>query len=234
MTSLRAIVNEANSLLLNHEVGQQMHVLEFWRGIEWIEHKKQVLKTHAELSRTNDAYINLYPSLVQQPNSLLLVLREFGIFLKAKGGNRADRVWEKKLTTPETQDIDMLAQRLRDPEIRAKCATYDDVLGTYPEKGHAVAKLVAIHICNALRLQHIPYADSVGVDIRTWGPTTEFASGQKYFSLNPLMAYVPRDTAECFGWAFAEMIVNKCDCVVESSTRFAFKKVIRQVIQRSA
>lgn len=234
MTNLRAIVKAASDLLSNNEVGQQAHVLELWRGIEWVEHKKQVLKSHAELSRTNDAFINLYPSLAQQPDSSLLVLREFGIYLKAKGGKRAESVWEKKLTTPEPKDIDAIAAKLRDPAIRAKCSTYDDLMATYPEKGSAVARLVAIHIFNALRLQHIPFADSVGVDIKTWGPTTEFATGTKYYSLNPLMAYVPRDCVDCFGWAFAELIVNNCQCVVESSTRYAFKKVIRQVVQRSA
>lgn len=234
MPNLREIVKVANDLLLTNEVGQQTHVLELWRAIEWIEHKRQVLKSHAELSRTNDAYINLYPSLAQQPNPTLLVLREFGLFLKAKGGKKAKSIWEKKMTTPSVKDIELLDQKLHDEALRAKCGTYDDILDSYPDKGHAVAKLIAIHVCNALRLHHIPFADSVGVDIKTWGPSAEFCNGRKYFSLNPLMAYVPRDTADCFGWAFAEFIVNNCDCVVETSTRYAFKKVIRQVVQRSA
>jgi len=234
MPSPRELIKAATDILHNNEVGREGHVLDFWRSIEWIEHKTQVLKSHAELSRTNDAYVNLYPSLTKQPDGVLLVLREFGIFLKAKGGERAERVWENKLTTPDSADIDVLADKLRDPAVRAKAATYDDVIATYPEQGHAVQRLIAIHIVNALRLHHMPYADSEGVDIKTWGPSTEFATGRKYFSLNPLMAYVPRDVCDCFGWAFAEFIVNNCDCVVETSTRYAFKKVVRQVVQRSA
>jgi hypothetical protein len=234
MASAKEIVKSTNSLLLGSEIGQQDHVLAFWKEIEWLEHKQQVLKADCEVSRTGDAYINLYPSLADARDAGRQVLREFGLFLLAKGGARAKNIWEKKLTTPEPAHIDLFVDKLKSAELRQTCKTYDDVVATYPEKGHAVPRLIAIHLANALRLHNIPFVDSVGVDIKTWGPTTEFCQGKKYYSLLPLCAYAPRDICVDFGKAFADLIVSGLDSVIEMSTRYEFKKVIRRVIQRSA
>ena len=234
MASVKEIVKSTSKLLLGSEIGQQDHVLGFWKGMEWLEHKQQVLKADCELSRTGDAYVNLYPSLTKAPDAGRQVLREFGLFLLAKGGQRAKNIWEKKLTTPEPAHIDLFADKLKSAELRQTCKTYDDVVATYPEKGFAVPRLIAIHLANALRLHNIPFVDSVGVDIRTWGPTMEFCQGKKYYSLLPLCAYAPRDICADFGQAFADLIVSQLDSVIEMSTRYEFKKVMRRVIQRSA
>lgn len=234
MPNLKEVVRDASKLLLASEIGQQDHVLAFWKTIEWHEHKKQLLKADCELSRTGDAYINLYPSLAKNPVAVRAVLREFGIYLLVKGGERAKAIWEKKLTTPEPAHIDLFADKLKSAELRQTCKTYEQVVDTYPKKGSAVPKLVAIHLANALRLHNIPFVDSTGVNIRTWGPTTEFCQGKKYYSLLPLSAYAPRDICDCFGRAFADLIVSHLDCVIEMSTRYEFKKILRRVIQRSA
>jgi hypothetical protein len=45
MATYRDIVKAANKLLLGSEIGQQEHVLAFWKNLEWLEHKKQVLSS---------------------------------------------------------------------------------------------------------------------------------------------------------------------------------------------
>lgn len=233
MATNREIVKAAGDLLKASEIGEQAHIENFWKSLEWIEHKKQLLKTNCEVSRTGDAFVNLYPSLASSPNAGREVLREFGLFLLAKGGPRALSIWQKKLTTPEPSHIDVFAEKLASAEIRQTCKTYDDVINTYPQRGNAVAKLIGIHLANALRMHNIPFVDSIGVNIKTWGPTLEFCQGKKYYSLLPLTAYAPRDIVDDFGHAFADMLITGLETVIEKSTRFEFKKIVRRVIQRS-
>ena len=85
--------------------------------MEWLEHKQQWLKADCELSRTGDAFVNLYPSLAKKPDAIRQVLREFGLFLLAKGGTRAKNIWEKKLTTPEPAHVDLFADKLKSAKL---------------------------------------------------------------------------------------------------------------------
>ena len=235
MSTYRQIVSDAGDLLNQHSIGRLAHVAQYWQAMEWVEHQQQLLDTEAEVSRTGEAFVCLYPKLLQHPEAKRLVLGEFGLFLLAKGGERAKAIWDQKLCTPDKQHIEQFAQRLADPETRKTIETYEALVSAYPPKGHAVERLVAIHLCNALKHHNIAFPDSIGVDIRQWGPTSEFANGKKYFSLVPLIsAYAPRRINESFGCAFADLIGSDLKTVIESSVAYALKAIILNVIQRSA
>lgn len=234
MPTYRQIVKAAGDRLSNHEAGKLAHVADFWDAIRWIEHPNQLLQTDAELSRTGEAFVNLYPSLLQNADPVRLVLIEFGLYVLHKGGDRARAIWENKLARPAKEHIETFAQRLADPEVRRTTQTYDAFVQSYPDKGHAVERLVALHLCNALIHQNIAFNDSQGVDILKWGPTAEFATGKKYFSLTPLAsAYAPRRLNDCFGCAFADFVLTDLGMVIESSVQHALKGVMLNVIQRS-
>ena len=235
MQAYRQIVQKAGEHLSQHETGKLAHIADFWNAIQWVEHPKQRLLADAELSRTGEAFINLYPSLLKNADPARVVLTEFGLYILHKGGDRAKAIWEKKLAKPAKAHIEMFASRLADPETRRKTTSYDALVQAYPDKGHAVARLVAVHLSNALIHQNIPFTDSHGVDIRAWGPTAEFATGKKYFSLVPLVsAYAPRSLNGCFGCAFADFVLTDLGMVTESSVQHALKRTMLNVIQRSA
>ena len=234
MPTYRQIVKAAAERLSQHEAGKLAHVADFWDAIQWIEHPDQLLKTDTELSRTGEAFVNLYPSLQQHADPVRQVLIEFGLYVLHKGGNRAKALWENKLVKPAKEHIQMFADRLADPEVRRATTSYDALVQAYPDKGHAVARLVAVHLSNALIHQNIPFTDSQGVNVYKWGPTTEFANGRKYFSLTPLLsAYAPRSINDCFGCAFADYVLTGFDMVIESSVKHTLREVMLNVIQRS-
>ena len=63
MPTYRKIVKAAGDRLSNHEVGKLAHVADFWTSLQWLEHPDQLLQADAELSRTGEPFVNLYPSL---------------------------------------------------------------------------------------------------------------------------------------------------------------------------
>ena len=234
MATYREIVKAAHKRLSGHEVGLLAHVADYWSSLQWIEHEDQLLQADAELSRTGEAFVNLYPSLRQNKDPERVVLTEFGLFLLERGGKRAKALWENKLAKPDRKHIETVATRLADPQVRKTTGTYEAFVQALPDKGHAVERLIAIHLCNALKHHNIAFPSSQGVDIFKWGPTSEFANGQKYFSLTPLLsAYAPRSLSGCFGCAFADLVMTNLSMIIESSVQYAAKGVMLNVLQRS-
>ena len=146
MPTYREIVIAADALLRPHSVGRLAHILDYWDAMEWIEHQKQVIDAEAEVSRTGEPFVCLYPKLLQHPDAARLVLAEFGLFLLSKGGERARAIWDQKLCAAEKEQIDDFAARLASPESRKRVNTYEALVLSYPVKGHAVKRLVAIHL----------------------------------------------------------------------------------------
>lgn len=235
MPTFQQIVKQAGSHLLANEIGKQEHVQNMWKSVEWQPFDKQVLDTEVELSMTKDPLIRLYPSLLANVKASKTVLREFGLLVLARGGDRAESIWEKKLVTPTKEQVDMFANALKDEAVRSKCHTYAELIQTYPQKGHSVDRLVGIHFANALLANNVSFGDSIGVDIHKWGPTAQFATRQKYFSLVPLTsAYCPGDIHRCFGCALAALVTDNLKAVLDLSVAAALRVIIRNVVQRSA
>lgn len=235
MPTFQQIVKRAGSQLLANEIGSQPHVQNLWKSIEWQPFDKQALDAEIELSLIKEPIIRLYPSLLANVKAHKAVLREFGLLVLARGGHRAESIWEKKLITPTKEQIDLFASALKDEAVRSKSHTYAQLIQSYPEKGHSVDRLVGIHLANALLANNVSFADSVGVDIHKWGPTAQFANQQKYFSLVPLTsAYSPGDTHRCFGCAFAALVTDNLKSVLDLSVAAGLRVIIRNVVQRSA
>ena len=236
MPTFQQIVKLAGTRLMDNELGQQEHVRNIWKSVEWQPFDKQVLAdTDIELSRTKDPLIRLYPSLLGNAKAAKAVLREFGLLMLARGGDRAEAIWEKKLIAPAVEQVEMFATALKEPSHREKCKSYAELVETYPNKGHSVERIVAIHFCNALLANNVSYGDSIGVDIHKWGPTAEFAARKKYFSLVPLTsAYCPGEIHSCFGCAFASLVLDNLKPVMDLSVAAGLRVIIRNVVQRSA
>jgi hypothetical protein len=235
MPTFQQIVKLAGSHLLTNEIGKQDHVRGMWQSVRWQPFAQNIADTDVELSLNRDPLIRLYPALLGNAKAAKAVLREFGLLLLARGGDRAEAIWEKKLLAPSQEQIETFATALADETTRARCHSYLDLIHTYPDKGHSVDRLVGIHFCNALLANNVSYGDSMGVNIHAWGPTAQFAARQKYFSLVPLTsAYCPGEIHRCFGCAFASLILDNLRAVPDLSVAAGLRLILRSVIQRSA
>ena len=235
MPTFQQIVKQAGSRLLANDLGKQDHVKNMWRSVQWQPFDKQVLDTEIELSLSKDPLIRLYPSLLANSKAPKAVLREFGLLVLARGGDRAESIWDKKLIAPSPEQIEMFASALKDEATRAKCHSYAELIQTYPDKGHSVDRLVGIHLANALLANNVSFGDSIGVDIHKWGPTAQFSAGKKYFSLVPLTsAYSPGEIHRCFGCALAALVIDNLKSVLDLSVAAGLRTIIRNVVQRSA
>jgi hypothetical protein len=235
MPNFQQVIKQASDALLAHEIGKQDHVNSLWKSIGWLPFNTQALDIDVERSLDQAPVIRLYPSLLKNPKAVRAILREFGLIILALGTERAEAIWTQKLVTPAPEDIKLFDTKLKDPDIRKKCHTYEQLAQTYPEKGHSVERLIAIHLCNALLANNVSYPDSIGVDIYAWGPTAQFSAGKKYYSLVPLTsAYCPGDIHRCFGCALAALITDNFATVLDRSVAAALRIIIRNVVQRAS
>jgi hypothetical protein len=231
MATLKDVVVETGQILIDHPLWSELR--ELWHTIQW-QQAPNDSGDGVALSPAAEPIVRLHPNLLQNPNAGKAVLREFGKFILRRGGDRAETIWDKKLGVPDEEHIDEFAKKLSDPELRKTCKTYEELLQSYPQRGHSVERLIAIHMANALIANNIPYPDSVGVNIKTWGPTAEFANHKKYHSLVPLTsAYCPPIIHADFGTAFAELIIDDLHSVQDTSVAYALKGVIRNVLKRA-
>lgn len=233
MKTYRQIVKEAGALLKNHEIGKNDKIIHLWSDIEWREMPRQEEGLDAQLSENGEPLIRLYPALLQSAKAPLTVLREFALVIKAKGGARAAMLWEKKLDLPTPHQVETARQKLMDPHVRSSCKNYSQVNSSYPDKGSAVDKLVFIHCANALLANNIPFEDSKGVDIKTWGPTVEYCNFKKYHSLVPMTsAYCPPEIHQCYGRAFVDLIGTDLRSCRESTVAAGLRRIIKNIASR--
>ena len=231
MSTLKDVIKETSQLLIDHPLWPELR--ELWHTIQWQQAPGEA-GDGAGLSPAAEPIIRLYANLLTNPNAGKAVLREFGKFLLRRGADRAEAIWDKKVCIPDQEHLDEFAKKLGDPELRKTCKSYEEVIQSYPQRGHSVERLIAVHLANALIANNIPYRDSIGVDIKAWGPTAEFASRRKYHSLVPLTsAYCPLEIHADFGCAFADLIINDLNDVQDESVAYALKGIIRNVIKRA-
>jgi len=231
MATLKDVIRETGELLAQHELWPELQPL--WKVIQWQEGHGSS-DDGAALTPANEPAILLYANLTKNPEAGKAVIREFGNFLIRRGGARAHSIWDSKLLVPEPAHVKQFSDKLADQELRKTCHSYEEVLQSYPHKGNSVPRLIAVHLANALIANNIPYADSVGVDVMSWGPTSEFANGKKYYSLVPLTsAYCPKSVHEHFGVAFAEWLVGDLACVQDTTVAYALKGIIRNILKRA-
>ena len=232
MANFKSIVRDSQKLVLASEFKDLL--LPLWKQIEWQGHSEN-LSSGAELSRKGDAVIHLYPVLEKMRGvrgGCYKVLREFGQFVLLRTGDRGAAIWKGKLDVPTQEQIETAQQKLSDTDLRQTCHTFKDVLDTYPDKGHSVDRLVYINIMNALLANNISFPDSLGVNIMTWGPTTEYCQLKKYHCLVPLAsAYSPVDVYANYGDALATTLVDQLREVRDSSVAFALRGIVQRIVK---
>jgi hypothetical protein len=224
MADFKQIVRQGQKIITESELKDVLTPL--WRLIEWQCHTENGTGLGAELCRNGGAVIHLYPSL-RHP---IQIMREFGLFVLGRAGERGAAIWKNKLDIPTKEQVMMAKAKLESEALRQKCAEYKDVLDDYPDKGRSVDRLVWINIVNALLANNIAYADSVGVDIMTWGPTTEYCNLRKYHCLIPLAsAYSPANIFNDYGQALGSMVADKLGGVRDSSVAYAMRGIVQRV-----
>lgn len=234
MKSYRQIVKDTGSVLKEHELGKKPKVMSLWQQVQWQEVPRNEEGRIANLiPDTSSPVIALYPALLQSESPVFEVLKAFGNLILSVAGSRAAHVWEAKLCLPTPAQIEIVRGKLQDPDIRRHCRRYEDILHTYPEKGSAADRLVLIHITNALLANNIPFEDSEGVDIQSWGPTAEYCAFKRYHSLIPLVThYCPPEVSEDYGMAFAHTVLSGHPPCWDSSVRTALAVLIKAVVSR--
>lgn len=233
MPTLKEIVRGASEIIhAKKSIDNLLYPI--WNEVEWrISHNGENPEGVC-VGVSNKPIIHLFPSLIENPDAGRNVLKAFGDLIYRRGLEMAETLWSQKLTTPTTEQVQQFAQKLADPVLRKKCKTYEQVIQSYPDKGNSVDRLVAIHLANALIANNIPYPDSVGVDIYTWGPTAEFANRKRYYSLVPLVsAYSPKDIFENFGAAFASFLIEDLDRIQDLSVAEQMKKIVYAVVAQA-
>lgn len=234
MAEYKQIVMAAQVSLESHEIFQDETVKRAWQTITWKGQNVVRGDTTARLDLSGKPIIYLYPAIKSSDRSVEEVLREFGLYMYRRGEERSQAIWEKKLCVPDDDQIRKFDDALKSASNRKSCHTYSELVHTYPTKGGSVDRLVAINLANALLVNNIPYPDSTGVDVYTWGPTSEYANQKKYHSLIPLAsAYAPVNVTRCFGCAFASWVTYNMNTVLDKSVAFGLKTVMRNVIKRA-
>ena len=227
MATYKQIVIEVGKLIDQSELADLLNSL--WRKIEWVAHQNAT-GNNAALSAEGDTTIHLFPALMENDKAGELVLREFGKLILLRSGENGQAIWAKKLDVPTEEDINIAISKLGDVGLRQKCTEFANVLDYYPERGHSVERLVYVNIVNALLANNLSYADSVNVDLREWGPTTEYCARRKYHSLIPLVsAYAPADVYQDFGAALSALVVDNLSQVRDKSVAYALRGIIQRV-----
>lgn len=227
MLSLKSIVQQSQQMVLASDLKNLL--LPLWQLIEWQSHADAGIGD-AELCRSGNAMIKLYPSLLGKPDATRKILREFGQFVLLRAEDRGTAIWKNKLDVPTEQQLATVKEKLADVELRKTCTAYGDVLDTYPSTGGSVDRLVFINIANALLANNIPFSASANLDILTWGPTTEYCQRKKYHCLVPLVsAYAPADVYSDYGYALAAQVSDKLAGVRDSSVAFALRGIVQRI-----
>lgn len=223
-------------MLQQHEFGRQPKLWHLWNQVQWQEVPRDETGRAANpIPGTGPLVIALYPPLLQvsTEQAQYEVLKAFGNTLLAVAGKRAADVWAHKYVLPEPAQIEAVQSRLQDALLRQRCRRYADLVQEYPEKGSAADRLVMVHVANALIANNIPYEDSVGVDIREWGPTAEYCTLKRYHSIIPLVThYCPSDVATDYGAAFALTVLQGKPPCADSSVQRVLHRLVASIVAR--
>lgn len=229
------IVKAAGERLQASSYGKSTAVVSRWMATTWHAAAGLSLNDAKLMSgRGGTTAIRLFPALEKMVplRGQACVLREFGLSVLKSAGAKGKAIWEHRLGLPVEEQIDSFQAKLESEDLRANTKCYKQLVESYPR---AVDRLVAINLANALIANHIPYADSQGVDIRNWGPTIEYTSGRRYHTIAAIApVYTPSELCFCFGKLFAEAVLNDMKSVSESTVAQAWRELISLVVAKAA
>lgn len=207
----------------------ESHVKAYWRDVEvrciskdwdtetarlYIEVEKPVIYVYPVIN----SYLPEYQAFC--------VLREFGDYLLSKAPEESELAWRQKLVLPTTEQIAAFQQRLNQG-----FPNYQEVVNSMKSP---VDRLVALHMANAMMANGQAFAGATNINVREWGPTSEFATLTRYYSLVPLTsAYCPREIHKDFGSAFASCVVYNLKTVLHSDVRSVLVGLIDRIVNSS-
>lgn len=206
---------------------QESNVKAHWgeTEVKVLDHDWDTETARLRVGEDGKAIIYTYPVLAKytQDYRAFCVLREFGDFLLTKAPEEMDLQWRQKLTLPTTEQINAFQQRLNDG-----FKSYAEVVESLKSP---VDRLVASHLANAMMANGQAFAGATNVDLRQWGPTSEFATMKRYYSLTPLTsAYCPREIHKDFGSAFASCVVYDLKTVQHTTVKEGLREIIKRII----
>jgi len=220
-------VNRIGNYLDRCQISSQSHIKSHWQDVEirclgkdwdtetarlYIEgNVKPVIFTYPVVESFTDDY------------QAFVVLREFGDYLLTKAPDEMDVEWRQKLVLPTNEQINAFQQRLNQG-----FNSYQEVVDSLKSP---LDRLVALHMSNAMMYNGQAFAGASNVNVREWGPTKEFATLTRYYSIAPLTsAYCPRDIHKDFGTAFASCVVYDLKTVLHSDVKLALRGLIDRIV----
>lgn len=227
MPNPKQIVKVVGERLEKSALGSMDHIRRFWDRMQWLEMDVNA-STGAELTSTG---IILYPRRLNESDADDYVLRAFGLAVFLKLNERDQTHWHKKHALPTKEQVDAYNGRLNDQHAHATLHNYRELVETFDT---AVDRLVALNFSNALIANGVPFSQTVGLNVYTYGPTSDYANRRRYHSLTPLVtAYSDRLLAASFGVALSDLVLHDLNCVRESSTQRALKVLITGLAERA-
>jgi hypothetical protein len=220
-------IDSIASLLDKCPLTQESNVKAHWRDVQ-IKVLKEDWDTETARLRVSDEgkpCIYVYPVLAKMTPDYraFCVLREFGDYLLTKTPEETELMWRQKLTLPTTEQIDAFQQRLNQG-----FKSYTEVVESLKSP---IDRLIAAHLSNAMMANGQAFAGATNINLREWGPTSEFATLRRYYSLTPLTsAYCPRCVDKDFGSAFASCVVYDLKTVLHTQVKDALREIIKRII----
>lgn len=208
-------------------ITSQSHVKSHWRDVEirCIGKDWDTETARLYVEGGTKPVIFVYPAVekLTPEHQAFVVLREFGDYLLSKAPAEMEVEWRQKLVLPTTEQINAFQQRLNQG-----FNSYQEVVGSLKSP---IDRLVALHLSNAMMYNGQAFTGASNVNVREWGPTKEFATLTRYYSIAPLTsAYCPRDIHKDFGSAFASCVVYDLKTVLHTDVRLALRGLLDRIV----
>ena len=171
--------------------------------------------------------VHIYPVLIQKTSfdAVKAILFELGDFLLSQSGEHTQALWEKRFVRARLDQVNLFQGKLSSGDY----LTFQSIVQSIKR---ATDRLVAIHLSNGLLSNGQTAISSRNINVLQWGTTSEFATGQKPYSLIPLVSvYAPAGIYQHFNAAFADNILSNLSSVAETSVRSAYQSLIHKVTE---
>lgn len=216
-------IAQAREFLRQSQVGRKMsHLGALWDSGIWVEQDSQILDVSVEVSRDGKK-INVYPGLLACTTPDKDAIREFGVMVFFRAGAKAKTLWEQKLTKPSAQAVEAFQLKLES----GRFSSFREIVEDFKT---AADRYVALNLANALISNHVPVADSSRINLKDWGPTSEYAAGKRRHKFACILsAYCPRKMLDCYGESFVDLVLNELRGVKEISVSQEFRSLLEDI-----
>lgn len=217
------ILDSAGTKLKQSRTGSSMpHLGALWESDIWVPNESQLLNSDAELSR-DSRKIHLFPSLIECQSSEHEVMREFGLMVFKRGRKDAEILWREKSTVASPAVVGSFGKKLESGQFKS----YLDVVEDFKTCSD---RFTAINLANALIANGVTFDSALNVNVVEWGATSEYCAGKRRHPIiSVLSPYCSRKMTECFGEAFADLVLNELRSVRESTMASEFRTVLEEI-----